>query len=179
MNLLRSFSIRESIFLILRFIAFYKMIFSTNCLTLWLLVVTFSLVTATPAIVTTSIVNPVISFAKNIQSEIRKRTNGKFAFDGSCARQILSLGTTIDVANGISCLLFNKAFGTSQTFTPATAQLLGVVFLSTAAGKITTLSEGSEEALGLHCRNNILPLSILSLSLAVVPFPVKFNKMVI
>lgn len=52
----------------------------------------------------------------------------------------------------MSCLFANKALGTSQTFTTPTAQLLGVVFLSAAAGKVTTLMEGNEDALGKHCR---------------------------
>ena len=47
--------------------------------------------------------------------------------------------------------------------------LMGIAFLGAAAGRVTTLMNGDNEALAMHCRNALIPLSALSLTLLKVP----------
>ena len=89
------------------------------------------------------------------------------------ARGTNTISALLDSFNGFGFLMAPKSLGKMAGISNVPASvtdLMGIAFLGAAVGRVTTLMNGDDEALQMHCRNAIFPLSVLSLTLLKVPF---------
>ncbi len=112
---------------------------------------------------------PPFQFAKNNL----KRLKSRMGFD-NFLQGTLTTGLLLDSFNGASFLLApsvaRAAAGGLPPIPSSISHLLGVTFLSAGVGKAAALSDGDLSFQKVLCRNNVIPLSVLGITLIGTPF---------